>query len=93
MLLAVGIAFSEHDVEHSSRLLQIDVIKGMQRQIAEDSKMVSSSRSGPINPFEAQRAAGIGDRRYLGKYDARFHSTNRYYPTRPPLNFQIYLAI
>ena len=58
-------------------MLQIDVMKSMQRQIAESSEK-TSSRGGPINPFEAQRAAGIGDRRYLGKYDARFHSTNRY---------------
>ena len=50
----------------------------MQRQVAESSEKASSIRNGPINPFEAQRAAGIGDRRYLGKYDARFHSTNRY---------------
>eukprot|EP00208_Stichococcus_sp_RCC1054_P002445 CAMPEP_0206143802 /NCGR_PEP_ID=MMETSP1473-20131121/21850_1 /ASSEMBLY_ACC=CAM_ASM_001109 /TAXON_ID=1461547 /ORGANISM="Stichococcus sp, Strain RCC1054" /LENGTH=483 /DNA_ID=CAMNT_0053539373 /DNA_START=173 /DNA_END=1621 /DNA_ORIENTATION=+ len=28
-----------------------------------------------ISPFEAQRTA-IGDRRYLGGFDARFHSTN-----------------
>lgn len=30
-----------------------------------------------IRPFDAQRAA-IGDRRYLGGFDARFHSTNSY---------------
>lgn len=29
-----------------------------------------------IKPFEVQRNA-IGDRRYLGGYDARFHSTNK----------------
>ena len=29
-----------------------------------------------IKPFEVQRSA-IGDRRYLGGYDARFHSTNK----------------
>lgn len=61
--------------------MQIDTIKSMQRQISESSQ--KASRSGPINPFEAQRAAGIGDRRYLGKYDARFHSTNRYCPMIP----------
>ena len=38
----------------------------------------SSQQSGwnrDIKPFEVQRNA-IGDRRYLGGYDARFHSTN-----------------
>lgn len=29
----------------------------------------------PLSPFDAQRAA-IGDRRYLGGFDARFHSTS-----------------
>lgn len=29
----------------------------------------------PVRPFDAQRQA-IGDRRYLGLYDARFHSTS-----------------
>lgn len=33
------------------------------------------SSNGIVRPFDAQRAA-IGDRRYLGMYDARFHSTH-----------------
>ena len=32
--------------------------------------------NGVVRPFDAQREA-IGDRRYLGSYDARFHSTHR----------------
>ena len=32
--------------------------------------------NGVVRPFDAQREA-IGDRRYLGMYDARFHSTHR----------------
>jgi hypothetical protein len=31
-----------------------------------------------VRPFDAQRRAGYGDRRYLGLYDARFHSTASY---------------
>ena len=29
-----------------------------------------------VRPFDAQRSA-IGDRRYLGGFDARFHSTSQ----------------
>lgn len=36
----------------------------------------SAGWDGNLRPFDAQRAA-IGDRRFLGGYDARFHSTNR----------------
>lgn len=36
---------------------------------------LNGSSNGIVRPFDAQRAA-IGDRRYLGMYDARFHSTH-----------------
>lgn len=37
-----------------------------------------ATSSGSVRPFDAQRRAGYGDRRYLGLYDARFHSTSSY---------------
>lgn len=37
--------------------------------------VATGARSAPVRPFEAQLAAA-GDRRSLGLYDARFHSTN-----------------
>ena len=36
---------------------------------------LNGSSNGVVRPYDAQRAA-IGDRRYLGMYDARFHSTH-----------------
>ena len=40
-------------------------------------KVVNAARPKPeVRPLDAQLAA-LGDRRYLGMYDARFHSTNK----------------
>lgn len=36
----------------------------------------TSQQGAGLRPFDAQRRAGFGDRRYLGLYDARFHSTS-----------------
>lgn len=43
--------------------------------LAETTQSSQTGWSRDIKPFEIQRNA-IGDRRYLGGYDARFHSTN-----------------
>ena len=43
--------------------------------LADSTQSVQTGWSRDIKPFEIQRNA-IGDRRYLGGYDARFHSTH-----------------
>ena len=55
----------------------IKQLKGMvkvQTQQAADAVRIQKPA---LRPLEAQLAA-LGDRRYLGMYDARFHSTNKY---------------
>lgn len=53
----------------------IKQLKGMVS--VQTQRVVESARPGPeVRPLHAQLAA-IGDRRMLGMYDARFHSTNR----------------
>ena len=43
--------------------------------LARSASGLGAQATGVVRPFDAQRAA-IGDRRYLGMYDARFHSTH-----------------
>lgn len=50
---------------------------GIARSTSAAGQSVATS-SGSVRPFDAQRRAGYGDRRYLGLYDARFHSTSSY---------------
>lgn len=54
----------------------IKQLKGMVK--VQTQQTVDAVKSRPaVRPLEAQLAA-LGDRRYLGMYDARFHSTNKY---------------
>ena len=58
--------------EQSHAIRQLKGMVSVQTQ-----RVVNSARSRPeVRPLDAQLAA-IGDRRYLGMYDARFHSTNK----------------
>lgn len=58
--------------------VQMSIISKLQEQYDGPRGLLHNKH---INPFEAQRVAGIGDRRFLGKYDARFHSTTWYPPS------------
>ena len=63
--------------------LQMGIISKLQERY--ESPWGMQRNSATVNPFEAQRVAGIGDRRHLGKYDARFHSTTWFVPFIPSL--------
>ncbi|KAL3151110.1 hypothetical protein ABBQ38_012977 [Trebouxia sp. C0009 RCD-2024] len=63
------------DLEHARSLIDMHAITNTLSASA-PTQTIKAGWHKDIKPFEVQRSA-IGDRRYLGGYDARFHSTNK----------------
>ena len=62
------------DLEHARSLIDMHALKKTLNPPA-PTETIKAGWNKDVKPFEVQRNA-IGDRRYLGGYDARFHSTN-----------------
>lgn len=63
------------DLEHARSLIDMHAVTNTLSASA-PTQTIKTGWHKDIKPFEVQRNA-IGDRRYLGGYDARFHSTNK----------------
>lgn len=63
------------DLEHAKGLIDMHAMTNTLSASA-PTQTIKAGWDKDIKPFEVQRTA-IGDRRYLGGYDARFHSTNK----------------
>lgn len=62
------------DLEHARGLIDMHAMTNTLSNAA-PTQTIKAGWNKDVKPFEVQRNA-IGDRRYLGGYDARFHSTN-----------------
>lgn len=63
------------DLEHARSLIDMHAVTNTLSASA-PTQTIKAGWNKDVKPFEVQRNA-IGDRRYLGGYDARFHSTNK----------------
>ena len=63
------------DLEHARSLIDMHAMTNTLTASA-PTQTIKAGWDKNVKPFEVQRKA-IGDRRYLGGYDARFHSTNK----------------
>ena len=63
------------DLEHARSLIDMHAMSNTLSASA-PTQTIKAGWDKNVKPFEVQRNA-IGDRRYLGGYDARFHSTNK----------------
>ena len=63
-----------HDLEQARSLIDMHAMTNTLSMSA-PTQTIKAGWNKDVKPFEVQRTA-IGDRRYLGGYDARFHSTN-----------------
>ena len=63
------------DLEHARSLIDMHSMTNTLSATA-PTQTIKAGWHKDIKPFEVQRCA-IGDRRFLGGYDARFHSTNK----------------
>lgn len=63
------------DLEHARSLIDMHAMTNTLSASA-PTQTIKAGWDKNVKPFEVQRNA-IGDRRYLGGYDARFHSTNK----------------
>ena len=63
------------DLEHARSLIDMHAMTNTHSASA-PTQTIKAGWNKDVKPFEVQRNA-IGDRRYLGGYDARFHSTNK----------------
>ena len=63
-----------HELEQARSLIDMHAMTNT-LSLTAPTQTIKAGWNKDVKPFEVQRTA-IGDRRYLGGYDARFHSTN-----------------